>query len=207
MIKEDIRHKNHILNPRKWPIGTQTYNNPSKECIWNKLSKHEVMLSLPEQMFIQDIPRLLKNGNYANLGHSKGGSAILLASGIREYNIDGQVYSIDLHWKKGSEALLHNLQLRNKIIKCEGSTDEFADIFSSILFNFVFIDADHCYEAVVRDFNNWSKMVKVLGLVAFHDTNQDFSHKAIEDTVIKNNDWVELKNLHIHRIRTFEKIK
>jgi len=207
MTKEDRRHKSHELNPRKWPVGLEYYNSPSKERIWDDFIHSDgVMLSLPEQKFIQDIPRFLGDGNYANLGHSRGGSAILLASGLREYNLSGRVYSIDLKWKSRSESILQRFSLRDYVCKCEGSTDDWAEKLSNLKFNFVFIDADHCYEAVVRDFQNWSKIVRVSGLISFHDTNQDFSHKAIEDTVLKDSNWAEFPEFHVHRIRTFQKI-
>lgn len=207
MAKEDRRHRSHKLNPRRWPVGPEYYNSPSKERIWNKFKHSDgVMLSYAEQMFIQDVPRFLGEGNYANLGHARGGSAILLASGLREYNLSGSVYSVDLCWNNKADAILQRFDLQDFICKCEGSTDEWAEKLSNLNFEFVFIDADHCYEAVIKDFNNWSKMVRVGGLISFHDTNQDFSHKAIEDTILKDSNWEEFTELHIHRIRTFQRI-
>lgn len=38
----------------------------------------------------------------------------------------------------------------------------------------LFIDANHEYRAVLRDFNNWVPFVKAGGVVAFHDVGEDF---------------------------------
>jgi len=207
MVKENTAHRSHKLNPRKHPLGTQIYPTPSKERIWDELGdfNKKVMMSTSEQQLIQDIPRHLGNGNYANLGHSSGGSAILLGNGLKEYQQTKKIYSIDIRFKPGSNALIEEFKVQNLIKKCEGSTDEWAEKLSKLVFNFVFIDADHCYDAVVKDIRNWSPLVRKEGWISLHDTNQDFSHQAIEDTMSK--EWVELKEFHIHRIRTFQRVK
>lgn len=203
---EDRSHRNHALNPRTHPIGRESYNNPSTAKVWENKS-FKALLSNSECQLIQDIPRLLGEGNYANLGHRNGGSAILLASGLKENGVSGLVYSIDIKFAKGTNALMDKFKVRHQIEKCAGSTDEWSIKLSDKIFNFVFIDADHSYKAVVSDFINWSRLIKVEGWVSFHDTNQDFSHKAIENTVIRHGDWRERTDLHIHRIRTFERTK
>ena len=208
MVKEDRQHRSHKLNPRRWPTGPEDYPNASRERIWRKL-RRGMLLSMSEAQFLQDVPRCLKDGNYANLGHGRGGSAILLSSGLREHRLQGKVYSVDLKYEERAEALMNKLDVHNYIEKCEGSTDYWFKQFKdrNLTFNFVFIDADHCYEAVVKDFSNWSLLVRVGGWISFHDTNQDFSHKAIEDTVEQDDNWKERENLHIHRIRTFERVR
>ena len=202
MTKEDRSHRDHTLNPRKHPRGIQAYKNPSKERIWGKIG-HAALLSLPECLFLQDVPRLLGDGNYANLGHALGGSAILLASGIRENDLDARVYSVDIRFEKGCNARMEKHGLLDYVQQCKGGTNDWAVKLADKQFNFVFIDADHTYEAVKTDFGNWAPLIKEGGWVSFHDINQDFSHQAIEDTVAKV--WPELKEFNIDRIRTFQK--
>jgi len=163
----------------------------------------EALLSVAEQKLIQDVPRQLGDGNYANLGHEKGGSAILLANGLRENELTGKVFTVDLTFEKGCDDRMEKWGATPFIKKCKGSTDEWAEHLKNLSFNFVFIDADHTYGAVVSDYVRWSPLVKVGGWICFHDTNQDFSHRAINDIVSK--EWVERKDLHVHRIRTFER--
>jgi predicted O-methyltransferase YrrM len=169
------------------------------------------MLSISEQKFIQDVPRRLGPGDYVNLGHAGGGSAILLANGLQERDLPGTVYSVDLTFVKGCDDRMRYYEVFDRIEKCKGSTAAWAARlwFFKIdrEFNFVFIDADHCYDAVVDDFQRWSPMVRRGGWVSFHDTNQDFSHQAIKDSVLKDKKWREREEDHIHRIRTFERIR
>lgn len=204
---EDRRHKDIVLNPRKHPMGIEHYHNPSKDSPWREFGKKTAMLSTSERMLIHDIPRILGAGDYANLGHYFGGSAILMAKCLQEYGLSGQIYSIDIDFHAKAESRLKRFNVVNRIESCAGSTDEWSQKLSNKSFNFVFIDADHSYEAVLKDLKNWAPLVKAGGMLALHDTNQDFSHKAIEQTIAKYENWVERKDLHIHRIRTFEKIK
>lgn len=204
MTTEDRTHRSKKKNPRNHPIGKMEYASTSK---WNVRNlRHIALLSEPEMQFMQDIPRHLGDGNYANLGNDLGGSAILLAVGLQEWCNEGRVYSVDLTWRKKGLQFMHNFGVRDLVQKCKGSTSQFAQELSNMSFNFVFIDADHCYDAVVTDFLEWSPMVRVGGWVCFHDTNQEFSHQAIETVLTGNRDWVERPEYHIHSIRTFEKI-
>src|SRR3990167_647736 len=94
-VKEDRSHRDHKLNPRIHPEGLEEYDSTSKVKIWRSLGKL-ALLSGPEMRFLQDVPRFLGTGDYANLGHAKGASAILIADGLREYGYEGKVYSVDL---------------------------------------------------------------------------------------------------------------
>ena len=207
MTTEDRSHRSHKLNPRRWPRGREYFNDLDSDIV-PKL-RAIALLSDSEMNFIQDVPRLLGAGNYANLGHAHGGSAILMADCIRELRLRAQVYSVDLFPLasdlRRSQRNLAEFGLEELVTLCQGSTDDWAARFSvqSAVqsFNFCFIDADHTYEAVKRDFQNWSQLVKPGGWVSFHDTNQDFSHSAIEEVVR----WPELKDYHVDRIRTFQR--
>lgn len=211
MTTEDRAHRDKKLNPRKWPKGGP-YCNPTSNKLWATLKKRDALLDPDEKQFIQNVPKLLGAGDYVNLGHERGGSAILLASGLLHQQLNGTVYSIDIEFNNKAKNTLKRYSregpdVGKRIHLCTGSTDEWAShlrlIRQGMPFNFVFIDADHTYNAVVRDYLNWSPMVRIGGWICFHDTNQDFSHRAIEDTVTK--EWVERKEYHISTIRTFER--
>ena len=205
MIVEDRAHKSLDLNPRRHPRGA-SYPDKSQKHV-AKYMWDVALLSNSEMHFIQDVPRLLGGGDYANLGHAKGGSAILLADGFRENNLTGKIYSVDLFPRNKLLRIATQELARFKVTQwielCSGNTDEWAFKLQDKQFTFLFIDADHTYQAVKRDFENWNSLVKPGGCVSFHDTNQEFSHRAIEETVALM--WPELKEYHIDRIRTFQK--
>jgi predicted O-methyltransferase YrrM len=207
MVVEAWEHRSHELNPRSHAKGPEKYDNPSPKRIWeDSRIWRRALLSPTEMKYIQDVPRRLGSGDYANLGHAHGGSAILLADGLMENNLEGTVHTVDLLFVKGCDDRMRAFDVMDRIKKYKGNTVEIAERLANEEFVFLFIDADHVYESVVEDFNNWAPMIKVGGQVAFHDTNQDFSHKAIQDSVEKDANWIERKDLHFHRIRTFERV-
>lgn len=207
-VKEDRSHRSHEKNPRKHPRGSEDYDNPSKRRIWRSM-RRVALLSSPEMRLLQDIPRILGSGDYANLGHAKGASAILLADGLLEYGYEGKVYSVDLFPRKNdakkAQRLTQEYGVEDRIELCKGSTIEWAQKLEDKRFKFLFIDADHTYEAVKRDFYDWSFLLERGGWLSLHDTNQDFSHRALQDTVVGR--WHELKGFHVDRVRTFMKPK
>lgn len=204
----DRPDKDLTLNPRRWPEG-RGYTNNLTGTISNELLAAKVPLLSPSELyFIHDVPRMLGNGQYANLGHSAGASALAMGDCIRELKLEARIYSVDFferaRERRGAEANLAKWPNAAKHVElCIGTTDEWATRFATEYFNFVFIDADHSYPAVKRDAISWMPLVKPGGWISFHDTNQEFSHNAIEETIAKV--WPELKEYHIERIRTFQK--
>ena len=69
-------------------------------------------------------------------------------------------------------------------------------------YDFIFIDADHNYESVLRDFRVWSPMVADDGLLSFHDTDHDTVHRVIEEEL---DEW-ELVD-HVFSIKTFKRVE
>ena len=171
------------------------------------------MLELGENELLYAIPSITGGGLFANLGHARGGSAMLLASGLRELDLEGHIYSVDTFKSKSKDdisysramTISNNFAMTDLITICRGTTDEWVEKLADKEFDFLFIDADHSYEGVLRDYQNWSPLVKLHGLVAFHDTNQDVSHRVLEEEVLDNPGWTERKELHVNRIRVFEK--
>lgn len=53
----------------------------------------------------------------------------------------------------------------------EGTKQHLIDLLNGRLIDFLFIDGDHKYESVKRDFELYSPLVRKGGMVGFHDTN------------------------------------
>lgn len=67
-------------------------------------------------------------------------------------------------------------------------------------YDFVFIDADHYYDSVKRDYDLYMPMVRPGGLLAFHDILEHPTHPEIQVRWL----WEEIKRTHLH---TFELVE
>lgn len=56
-----------------------------------------------------------------------------------------------------------------KIKFFRGSTDKVSSRFENNQFDILFVDADHSYNGVSSDYNNYKRVVKNGGYIAFHD--------------------------------------
>lgn len=59
--------------------------------------------------------------------------------------------------------------------------------FPNNFFDFVHIDGDHSYDAVMNDLIEWSKRVRVGGIISGHDYDPDWAVKLAVDDYVKNN--------------------
>jgi predicted O-methyltransferase YrrM len=214
-VTENRIHRDETANPRKWPHGT---NRVPAEFRGRRMqrpvdsTKHTALLGDWERELMYYLPRIGGPGDYANLGHAQGASAILMASAMIDLDIHGEVYSVDLFKpERVLRRALNNLQrypqAAERIHLQTGATDEVVKLFQRYSFRGIFVDADHSYEAVKTDAQNWSKLVGMGGFICFHDTHQDFSHRAVEETVAADQKFIERLDLHIETIRVFERVK
>lgn len=61
--------------------------------------------------------------------------------------------------------------------------------------DFIFVDADHTYEGVLRDINDWTPKIAKGGILAGHDYNWPSVRKAVVETgdcnaVLHDNVWI-----------------
>lgn len=94
-------------------------------------------------------------------------------------NCQGTIYSIDPFFKGRLGVCYGELIARNhckrlnlsnvKFLK--GLSHEVAPAFNHPI-DFIFIDADHSYEAIKRDWNDWFPKMKSGGVIALHDSKQ-----------------------------------
>lgn len=198
--------KDKALNPRRWPLGTNSVM---------AMPRLERLAELASQEW-DLLHHLATNepvGNIANLGHSEGGSAIVMAMAIRNTKPGCVIQSVDTfiersQWRRVRRNLVR-FGVRDLVELRRGETIMWADKFRERKEKFagVFVDADHSYAGVRRDSEDWRRLLIVGGWIAFHDTNQDFSHRAIEDSIVKDGRFEELKELHVYSIRVFRRIE
>ena len=120
------------------------------------------------------------NGILVELGAWKGRSSRFLVSKAREKSPDISIHIEDT-WqgspehteeaKKGIyEKFIENMKaFEGSYIAHKMTTNEAASLFEDGSLDGVFIDADHTYEAVKRDIQNWMPKVREGGILAGHD--------------------------------------
>lgn len=152
----------------------------------------------------------LGKGNYANLGVFKGASTNAFVCGAVEHG--GHVYGVDLFeptemypdlLDKSESEVEEAFKAKGTdtfVTLCKGLTSEWAKKLSHLKFKFIFIDADHRYEAVLEDFKLWSPLLEKGGLISFHDCNMETVHQVITEEL---DDW-DLVD-HAHRIKSFKR--
>lgn len=208
MKGEDRSHRDLILNPRRWPLGTNSVPVSNFRLETKRISQ----LSGEERDLLYHLVYTGLPGDVANLGHAQGGSAVLFAKAMVSRGCVNVVESVDLFptprdWRRARQTLV-DFGVRNIVNPRRGYTQGWGEKFTveGRKFSGIFIDACHTYESVVADCNTWRPLTSIGAWVAFHDTHQEFSHCAIEDTIVKDPNFVEVNELHVYSTRTFRRI-
>jgi len=109
--------------------------------------------------------------NYVEIGAYAGASAILML-----HNKNVKVISIDIGKPIGKQKVLNNINIffseeRFKYIQGNSQNqktiDELLKITNEI--DILFIDGDHSFEGVIKDFENYSNFVSKNGFIVFDD--------------------------------------
>jgi len=145
---------------------------------------------------MQQVPM---NGIVVELGCWKGRSICSVAEVIRERNLN--VILVDTF--KGTQTIeeksyfkeaetedirqllndnLYAFGIRDYATVLEDTTNNVVERIDGLI-DFVFIDADHSYEAVKTDITNWLPKVKSGGMIAGHDFGRPEVKRAISETI------------------------
>lgn len=126
-----------------------------------------------ESRFLYNVPVFFGEGNYLEVGTYKGRSSILVAGGLVNRGLSGQVVTIDIIASRIARAmgLAKQRDLFDRIEYNLGDSKKVAPKYRNHEFQFVFIDGDHSYEACKEDFEIWSPRIVEGGGLAFHDSD------------------------------------
>lgn len=115
-----------------------------------------------------------------------GRSIVYLANKVRESGKQIKIVGVD-NFKYSSRAQLeYNLQacgVDDLVRLVESDSDIAAGQFADKSLAFVFIDADHSYEAVKKDVMAWRGKVEPGGILAGHDRVRECVDKALRETL------------------------
>jgi hypothetical protein len=109
--------------------------------------------------FISDLSRILKVNNYAEIGIYEGETFLKVFAAHK--------FAIDI-----SENALTFIPNQENITKICGTSEDFAHFLNdkSVKLDLVFIDANHDYREVVKDFSNLLPYLSKKAVVLLHDT-------------------------------------
>lgn len=194
--------------------------------IGNTILHYFKVLAKVEQPFTQTTTAELKalkkycrNALIAvEIGVFEGSSTAQIALSISE---NGILFGID-NFQKGSLGICYSKWITSIVLKRNGvshkvklieklSSDATADVPDEL--DFIFIDGDHSWDGIDKDWNNWSAKVKKGGIIALHDTAVpafDPSREGLDSVryfvaVIQHDSSYELKET-IDSLRILEKI-
>lgn len=133
--------------------------------------------------FLYGLVRAQKPQVCVEIGSARGKSASYVGQALKENGV-GRLYAIDPHcatqWNDDhSEASFDIIRRNLAAIGLNGqvellrSTSEGASANWHLPIDLLFIDGDHSYEGVKRDFDLFAPRVRQFGLVVFHDTLWD----------------------------------
>ena len=180
------------------------YSNPmSKKALRDLLgtfNKSDGWLTIREGLLLYEIAKKLKGvGVIVEIGSWKGKSTICLGMGSQAgkrisvfavdphigspgHRVDGPVWTFDEFQKNVSRAGVDSV-----VIPIVETSEDAAKNFHEPV-EFIFIDGDHSFESVKKDFEAWFPKVIEGGIIAFHDTvKYPDPRRFVEEYVFKSN--------------------
>jgi len=86
------------------------------------------------------------------------------------------------------EENMRKFGVRDRIMVLQGYSHDVIRDFDKPI-DILFIDGNHDYESVSRDYNDWSKLIKKGGFIAFHDSHMTGPKQVIELEIVRNPIW------------------
>lgn len=178
------------------------------ELFWDESLKFKVQQKKIEWInFIKKIYNGIKLNNVLEIGCYDGGTTIFLS------NISNNLITIDQPIEPRFDTFKYNVgdtaNYGSKLLKSKTNfnyiggnshSDETFNIVKKLLgeesLDLLFIDGDHTYEGVKKDFNQYTKLVKKGGLIALHDIHRSSFHE--QHGCFVHNFWDEIKNNYEH---------
>jgi hypothetical protein len=158
---------------------------------------------------LTDLPKIFKELNFksgAEIGVAQGNFSEILCRELPEakiYSIDAwKSYPIYKNFRKDKHyEIMYEiakdklLQYKNNIIIRKWSLDAVRE-FPDESLDFVFIDGDHRFQFVANDIAEWSKKVKVGGIISGHDfTKGNVSTEFVHPMYVVPA-WAEAYQIH-----------
>jgi MMP 1-O-methyltransferase len=154
----------------------------------------EGFLSFTEEKFLYNAAKnSSKKGTIVEIGSFKGKSTVFLAKGslagkkIKIVAIDPHISNLEHTDKKSSypifKANLKKAGVAQMVVPIVAKAEDAVKKWKKPI-SFLWIDGDHSYEGVKKDFDLWSPFVIEGGLIAFHDSTVSDVQKVVGESII-----------------------
>lgn len=127
-----------------------------------------------------------RSSKILEIGTGAGGGTLLMSRGVQDSGKPGEVHSIgyepvDKDYRVNLNRISAHPDLKARITLYYGKSQDLVEKFQNEYFDFIYVDGDHSYEGVKADIKNYWPKLKKGGVMAFHDTNQEYVQKAISE--------------------------
>lgn len=173
---------NTFGRPRLYNLATPervgcVYKEPANMCVTDRLMLYALVRGLRPRFALE-------------IGVQWGGSARIITNAMEENGI-GQLVGIDPHIKNFR---VKPVELHGRYTLIEGYSPDVTPKAAEVLggtIEFVFIDALHIYDAVLKDFNGVLPYLADDAHILFHDTYHQGIDQAIRQIVETNPNFVD----------------
>lgn len=155
------------------------YRAVRKSMFWPEQNESEILGLM--QMLSEKPPRYV-----CEIGAARGGNLFLFAQSAAP---DALLVSVDIDFAFARPSALQKLGRARQRIRCieadsqlESTRDQVRSLLSGNPLDFLFIDGDHSYDGVKRDFELYAPLVRPGGIIALHDIVADYKTRHGRDT-------------------------
>ena len=163
-------------------------------------------ISVEESQYLRDLAKTLTQGCIVEVGSFRGKSSVVLSAGAADNPLAPQVFCIEPHEKfKGIYGGQFGPVDRKEFYRAMLATGAYentslVNLSSEIVtrdwaqpVGLCFIDGDHSYEGVKRDFECWADHVIVGGLVTFDDAqDKNVGPAQLLEELLPSDHWEKL---------------
>lgn len=165
--------------------------------LFNPVCRGQIRLDLDEAVYLYKLVKSLKRPYCIEIGRLFGGSTILMAGA------GGKVLSLDIHISKSvkNKGEYYDTKIRKQLKRLKLLDNVEIIVADSTTYkckkkvDILFIDGDHTYEGVKKDYNNWISNVKSGGHILFHDACYTRPGATRRKSVAKFVEEIKLKKI------------
>jgi hypothetical protein len=192
---------------RRRAISSQE-NKALKESVVRKVRFVEGFLSLDEAQLMSELASQVSEGCIVEVGSYRGRSTVALALGS-QHGSNIPVYAIEPHEQfegvlGGSFGPRDRVEFFFNMLRTDcAETVRVIGVSSEVVtkgwdkpIGLLWIDGDHRYEAVKRDFTCWEPFILKQGLVAFHDSiDEDLGPAKVIEEALASGGYQKLQQV------------